>query len=216
MRTGRINHQDTKTPRVGRPQSKTQNPESKIPAPAGYQRTGVLNAAEAARLGQVPSPARLKQGPVVTIECVEKIPCNPCTAACPRKAITIIGGLVELPKVDFDECNGCTLCIARCPGLAIFAINYNYSKTEATVTMPYELLPRPVKGQKVAALDRAGRKVATGTVVKVLDAPALDRCAVVTVAVPKKLWSEVRSIRITETKPEARSQQAEAKTGRKG
>ncbi len=175
-------------------QSKIQSPKSKTPALAGYQRTGVLTAAEAAKLGQVPGAARLKQGPVVTIECVERIPCNPCTAACPRKAITISGGLVELPKVDFDKCNGCTMCIARCPGLAIFVVNYNHSKTEATVTLPYELLPRPVKGQRVAALDRSGRKVATGTVVRVLDAPALDRCAVVTVAVPKKLWNVVRSI----------------------
>jgi len=169
---------------------------------AGYQRTGVLTAAEAAKLGQVPTLERLKKGPVVTIECVERIPCNPCTAACARKAITITGGLVELPRADFDKCNGCTVCIARCPGLAIFVINYNYSKTEATVTLPYELLPRPVKGQKVAALDRSGRKVATGTVVKVLDAPALDRCAVVTAAVPKKLWNEVRSIRIQRTTDE--------------
>jgi len=161
-----------------------------------------LTAAEAAKLGQVPTLERLKKGPVVTIECVERIPCNPCTAACARKAITITGGLVELPRADFDKCNGCTVCIARCPGLAIFVINYNYSKTEATVTLPYELLPRPVKGQKVAALDRSGRKVATGTVVKVLDAPALDRCAVVTAAVPKKLWNEVRSIRIQRTTDE--------------
>lgn len=133
---------------------------------------------------------------MVVVECVENIPCDPCAGACPRKAITIAGGLTDLPRVDFGKCNGCTLCIARCPGLAIFVVNYNYSKTEATVTLPYELLPRPAVGDTVDALDRSGRKVAAGKVMKVLDGKALDRCAVVTVAVPKRLWNEVRSIRV--------------------
>ncbi len=130
------------------------------------------------------------------MECVEHIPCNPCASACPRQAITITGGLTELPRVDFEKCNGCTVCIARCPGLAIFVVNYNYSKTEATVTLPYEMLPRPVVGDKVEALDRSGRNVALGRVVRVQDTKAQDRCAVVTVAVPKHLWNKVRSIRV--------------------
>ncbi|MEO0081439.1 MAG: 4Fe-4S binding protein [candidate division WOR-3 bacterium] len=163
---------------------------------AHYQRTGVLTAFELTRLAQMPSPERLNKGPVVVVECVERIPCNPCADACPRKAITIEGNLTELPKVDQEKCNGCMMCVARCPGLAIFVVDCTYSKAEATVALPYELLPRPEKGQKVAALDRTGRRVATGTVVRVLDSPATDRCAVVVVAVPKRLWNVVRSIRV--------------------
>ncbi|MBN2465298.1 hypothetical protein JXD38_06715, partial [candidate division WOR-3 bacterium] len=67
---------------------------------------------------------------------------------------------------------------------------------EATVTLPYELLPRPAVGVRVACLDRAGREVCRGKVVKVLDTKALNRCAVVTVAVPKRYWNTVRSIRM--------------------
>ncbi len=130
------------------------------------------------------------------VECIENIPCNPCAYACPRKAITIAGELTDTPAVDFAKCNGCTLCIARCPGLAIFVVHRDYSKTEAAVTIPYELLPRPVVGERVACLDRAGREVGKGKVVKVLDAKALNRCAVVTVAVPKRYWNTVRSIRV--------------------
>jgi len=187
---------------------------------AGYKRQGVLGVAEVKRLCQVPSAERLKRGPVVTIECVERIPCNPCASACPRKAITIEGGLIELPKVDYEKCNGCTLCIARCPGLAVFVVDCSFSKTEAMVTLPYELLPRPQKDEKVEVLDRAGRKVGTGRVTRVLDAKPLDRCAVVTVAVPKRMWNVVRSIRVKRaeggnTKPEAKGQKAEAKTGKR-
>ncbi len=162
-----------------------------------YQRTGVVSERELKRLGVIPPLARLRKGPVAIVECIENIPCNPCIYACRRKAITIKGGLTGLPQVDFEKCNGCTLCIARCPGLAIFVVNYAYSETDATVALPYELLPRPKKGRRVAALDRAGERVCSGKVVRVLDTKALDRCAVVTVAVPKKYWNRVRSIRVT-------------------
>ena len=146
----------------------------------------------------MPTKERLAAGPVVMVECIENIPCNPCAYACPRKAITIDGELTDTPKVDFSKCNGCTLCIAKCPGLAIFVVHKDFSKTEATVTIPYELLPRPEAGMRVECLDRAGQVVAKGRVVKVLDTKALNRCAVVTVAVPKRFWNTVRSIRVAQ------------------
>ena len=58
--------------------------------------------------------------------------------------------------------------------------------------------PRPVPGERVACLDRAGQEVCKGKVVKVIDAKALNRCAVVTVAMPKRYWNRVRSIRLSQ------------------
>jgi Fe-S-cluster-containing hydrogenase component 2 len=174
-------------------------PKSRVPGKstlASHQRSGVLSPKEISAAVALPSKERLAAGPVVMVECIENIPCNPCAYACPRKAITIEGELTDTPKVDFSKCNGCTLCISKCPGLAIFVVNRDYSKTEATVTMPYELLPRPETGARVVCLDRAGKAVCSGKVVKVLDAPALNRCAVVTVAVPRRFWNTVRSIRV--------------------
>ena len=98
--------------------------------------------------------------------------------------------------MNFDACNGCTLCIARCPGLAIFVVNKNYNAKEATVALPYELLPRPKKGDVVQAVDRNGRPCCKARVVKVLDSKALDRCAVVTIAVPKQFHNTARGILI--------------------
>lgn len=161
-----------------------------------HQRTGVLPDRELSRRGLLPSKQRLASGPVVMVECIENIPCNPCASACPRRAITIDGALTDTPKVDFEKCNGCTVCIAKCPGLAIFVVNAAYSKSEATVTLPYELLPRPAPGTTVACLDRGGRRVCSGKVVKVLDSRAQNRCAVVTVAVPKRFFNTVRGIRV--------------------
>ena len=166
------------------------------PIPAPHQRSGALSPESLAERGAVPSKERLAAGPVVMVECIENIPCNPCAYACPRKAITIEGELTDTPKVDFSKCNGCTLCIAKCPGLAIFVVHTGFSKTEAAVTLPYEMLPRPEVGESVACLDRAGRAVCKGKVVNVLDTKALNRCAVVTVAVPKRYWNTVRNIRV--------------------
>jgi Fe-S-cluster-containing hydrogenase component 2 len=194
------------------PKSKEQ--DRLVPAP--HQRSGVLPPKELAARVAVPTKERLAAGPVVMVECIENIPCNPCAYACPRKAITIEGELTDTPKVDFSKCNGCTLCISKCPGLAIFVVHKDYSKTEATVTIPYELLPRPEAGASVAGLDRAGRVVCKGRVVKMLDTKALNRCAVVTVAVPKRFWNTVRGIRRPGTRSELPERNSVMSPGRKG
>ncbi|MCX8014660.1 MAG: 4Fe-4S binding protein, partial [candidate division WOR-3 bacterium] len=161
-------------------------------AKSSYQKTGVLSESDLKRLKLLPSKDRFDKGPVVVVECIEKIPCNPCADACPKKAITIEKSIIEIPSVDFDTCNGCGLCIARCPGLAIFVINKNYNEKEASISLPYEFLPRPQKGETVLALDRQGKVVSNARVEKVLDTKIIDRWAVITIAVPKKYYNTVR------------------------
>jgi Fe-S-cluster-containing hydrogenase component 2 len=160
-----------------------------------YKQSGVLTLTDLKKNGFIPPPARLKKGPVVIVECIENIPCNPCASACPRQAIVIEGDLTNKPRVNFDACNGCGVCITRCPGLAIFVVNYNYNARQATITLPYEFIPRPKPNDKVYGLDRNGKEICTARVVRVIDAPAFNRCAVVTVAVPKKFLNSVRNIR---------------------
>lgn len=166
--------------------------------PHPFRRTGVVSEKELRARGALPPAERLASGPCVVVECLENIPCNPCAYACPRKAISIEGNLTNTPQVDFSRCNGCTACVAKCPGLAIFVVDARHSPTEAAVTLPYEMLPRPQAGATVACLDRGGREVGKGRVVRVLDSKAQNRCAVVTVAVPRKLWNTVRGIRVRE------------------
>ncbi|MEO0072281.1 MAG: 4Fe-4S binding protein [candidate division WOR-3 bacterium] len=165
-----------------------------------YKKTGVLTEADLKKAGLLPSKERLEKGPVAIIECIENIPCNPCMYACPRKAIKIPGIITNLPQIDFDLCNGCGSCIARCPGLAIFVVNKNYNEKEATVSFPYEFLPRPKVGEIVTATDRYGQPVCRARVEKVLDSKANDRCAVITIAVPKKYYNKVRFIKLKSRK----------------
>jgi ferredoxin len=149
---------------------------------------------ELARLPAWPSAQRLAQGPVVIIECAQEIPCNPCEDACRQGAITVGEPITNLPRLSEDRCTGCGLCIAECPGQAIFVVDLTYSETEATVQMPYEFLPLPDKGEWVDGLGRAGEKVCAARVVKVLNPKTFDRTPVIIVAVPKDCAMHVRNI----------------------
>jgi Fe-S-cluster-containing hydrogenase component 2 len=142
-----------------------------------------------------PSDKRFKKGPVAIIECVQKIPCNPCVESCPRGAISIKGSINNTPEVNFELCNGCGMCLANCPGLAIFLVDKSFEKNKATVSIPYEFRPLPEKGDKVDLLDRSGEKCGTGEVVKVRNTRIQDRTPIVTLALDKSLTMEVRFFR---------------------
>lgn len=156
---------------------------------------GVLTPEELEALPCMPSRGRMEKGAVAVIECPQDIPCNPCQPVCPSGAIVVGEPITNIPLLKEELCNGCGLCVAPCPALAIFIVDLNHSEDEAAVSLPYEFLPLPAVGQKVEALNRRGETVHVGTVVKVQNPASFDRTAVVTVAVPRELAMEVRSIR---------------------
>jgi ferredoxin len=144
---------------------------------------------------QMPSRERLQRGPVAIIECIEEIPCNPCVESCPQGAISMPGGLNQIPRLDWDKCTGCGLCISSCPGLAIFMVDLTRSEGTAAVSFPYEFRPLPHKGEKVLALDRSGRELGAAEVLRVQTSKRLDRTPVITIAVPGEWALKARHIR---------------------
>ena len=136
-----------------------------------------------------------KKGGLVVIECPKRIPCNPCATSCPTGAVLPFEDINDTPKIDYDKCTGCGICVSRCPGLACFVIDLTYAPGKAVIKLPYELLPLPEKGQKVACLNRTGEEVAEGEVLAVTE-PSKDRTYVVSVAVPKELTDEIRAIAV--------------------
>ncbi len=159
-----------------------------------YEKTGVVTLDYLEKLGNVPSEERLKKGPVAMTECVQDIPCNPCFEVCPVKAIEM-PEINHRPIVNFDKCIGCTLCMQVCPGLAIFMLDK--SKEKPRVTIPYELLPMPERGDSVVLIDRNGNDMGEGKVVGLLFPDKKYRSALVTVEVDdERLLYEARNLRV--------------------
>jgi len=158
------------------------------------KKTGIPTKADLEKVS--PSDERLERGACVILECFERIPCNPCVDACPNHAIKIDGNINNIPEVDFNKCTGCGLCIAQCPGLAIFVVHKNYSEDKGLVMLPYEFIPIPEPGDIVDALGRDGKKLCDAKVVKVINTKKQDRTAIISILVPKDLVMEVRHIKV--------------------
>ncbi|MFP4459244.1 MAG: 4Fe-4S ferredoxin [Candidatus Zixiibacteriota bacterium] len=114
----------------------------------------------------IPDPNRRQEKGYVIIECYQEIPCDPCVAACPKKAIKPMSNINETPIADLNICDGCGLCIALCPGLAIFAVDET-REDYAILKIPHEFNP-PAKGDIVEALGRDGKIMAKVEVDRVI------------------------------------------------
>ncbi|OGD14381.1 4Fe-4S ferredoxin [Candidatus Atribacteria bacterium RBG_19FT_COMBO_35_14] len=156
------------------------------------ERTGIPTDDDLEKI--IPGKKRLARGPVVIIECFQKIPCDPCAISCKFGAIKPFKDINDLPQVDFTKCTGCGICISSCPGLAIFVIDMNYSEGKALIKLPYEMLPLPEKGEVVYALDRAGGKLGKAKVAKVLKIK--NKTNIISLEVPKSMAMKVRSIKV--------------------
>lgn len=153
---------------------------------------GFLSEEEAVRFPGVTRRA----GVHPVIECTQNIPCNPCQDACPKGCIKVSGTITALPTVDAAaQCVNCGMCVASCSGQAIFLVDEAYEEGYATVTLPYEFLPLPQKGEKGTALSRGGETVCAAEVVEIRTAKAFDHTALLTIRVPVEMAYRARFYR---------------------
>ncbi len=139
-----------------------------------------------------PDEKRLNSGPVAIIECFQEIPCDPCYASCSKGAILPFENINDLPRMDFSLCDGCALCVAACPGIAIFVIDITHSDDKALLKLPYEFVPLPQKDETVSLLDRWGNIAADGKVIRCVK--FRDKTSVVWVTAPKDNALNIRTI----------------------
>lgn len=158
------------------------------------EQTGI--ASEEQVFNSFPPINRLEKGPVAIIECFQKIPCNPCATSCNKQAIKPFDDINDLPIIDHDKCNGCTLCVFNCPGLAIVVVDYTYSDTHVSFKIPYEFLPLPVIGDVVKGLNRSGEEICECEVLSVINAKVMDRTPLITLSVEKKHLKTFRNIKV--------------------
>lgn len=155
--------------------------------PSGLSKTGYISEEELENHPGIPSLKRRSKGPVVVIECIQDIPCNPCEASCKVDAITVGEDITNLPHIDEEKCIGCMSCIHICPGQAIFVVDESF-KDKARISLPYEFLPLPEKDDIVTALDRSGKALGDASIVSVKKTKRMDQTSVITMEVPKE-WS---------------------------
>lgn len=133
------------------------------------------------------------------IECTQNIPCNPCQDACSKGCIKIGQKITSLPAIDKDkECIACGMCVASCSGQAIFLIDEEVEPGFASITIPYEFLPLPEKGDKGIALDRSGSQVCCAEIIQVKTAKAFDQTHLLTMKVPADMAMKARFYRSLE------------------
>lgn len=136
-----------------------------------------------------------KKNGLVIIECPQRIPCNPCHTSCPTAAVKAFSDINDVPDIEYEKCTGCAMCVAKCPGLACFVVDLTWKAGYALMKLPYEMLPRPKKGDKVACLDRKGETVCESVLENVTE-PWKDSTLVVHVGVPADKMSEVRAVKV--------------------
>jgi len=158
------------------------------------ERTGIASKEQVA--SSFPSMERLAKGPVAIIECFQRIPCNPCATSCKRGAMIPFEDINDLPNLDHETCNGCSLCVFNCPGLAIMVVDYTYSDTHVSFKIPYEFLPLPQVGQMVKGLDRQGNEICRAEVLQVMNSKVMDRTPLITLAVEKEHLMTFRNIKV--------------------
>jgi len=124
----------------------------------------------------------------------DELPPFPSKELLMKRPIAYIECPQPIPKVNYEKCTGCMKCIRVCPGLAIFMLRLRDGKGE--VTLQYEFLPVPKKGDKVKLLNRKGEVVGEGVVTWVLPPERNDQTALVRVEMDPELIYDVRAIRV--------------------
>ena len=144
-----------------------------------------------------PSANAAVSGVHPVIECTQNIPCNPCQDACKFGCIMVGRQITNIPQIDREKkCTGCGMCVASCSGQAIFLVNDDFEETRSTVTLAYEFLPYPEKGQTGIALNRSGEPVCEAEVISLRKSAATDGTALLTIAVPKEYSMKARAFKL--------------------
>jgi len=170
-----------------------------VPVPSDWQDFGeVLKHKPGAAAPFEPRDLGAAVYPV--IRCVQEIPCDPCTEACPHKLISMEGSILALPEFE-GECQACGRCVLACPGLAIQLVvnDYDPSGEKALIMMPFEFTDDVAPpGTEVTTTDMEGLVVGKGRVIAIRKRQDQDRRRLLLVEVPAKDKLRVAGFRIRE------------------
>jgi Pyruvate/2-oxoacid:ferredoxin oxidoreductase delta subunit len=162
--------------------------------------SGYITLEDLAKAGNIPPQEVLERKAVPIIDDIEEIPCTPCYDVCPTHAI-VMPTMNDPPKVNWEACTGCTLCAQACPGLAITIVNMSFGSKVlkrddlALVSIPYELLPIPARGEKVKVYDRGHNFLCEGEVYSVIKSAKFGTI-LINVLVPREVALQAKFIEV--------------------
>jgi len=169
--------------------------------PDTWQKTAEILKSKPGQTYQAGYPEK-ETGVLPVIHCLQEIPCDPCSAVCPRK-------LIEVDKTDIRKtpayqeendargCSGCERCVVICPGLAITLVDYRKNPDWPEVTIPFEFLKDTLNpGEEIILVDIEGRELARSRVNSVKSIKANDRTILIKAQVPKEVAKQVSGLRL--------------------
>lgn len=143
-----------------------------------------------------------EEGVFPVIHCLQEIPCDPCSAVCPRKLIEVDRSDVRKLPLFYEEkegkgCSGCERCVVFCPGLAITLVDYRRNPEFPEVTIPFEFLKEIINpGDEVSVVDISGQELARSRVTSVKSIKGNDRTILVKVQVPRAVAKKVSGLKL--------------------
>jgi len=134
------------------------------------------------------------------IHCTQEIPCNPCSAICPKKLIQIDETDIRaIPQYvgDVESCGACERCVAGCPGLAITLVDYRENPGLPTVSIPFEF-NRDIfsNGNQIAVLDTEGHELDHLTITDIHAIPSSDRTMILQVKAPAEIATKIAGFQV--------------------
>ena len=134
------------------------------------------------------------------IHCTQEIPCNPCSAICPKGLIFVDPeDLRRLPAYLPVEkaCGGCERCVAICPGLAITLVDSRKNPDLPIVSIPFEFDPELLRANGSATvLDTRGKVLGDVRVLDVLTPKFAGRTRILRVLAPREIASKIAGVRV--------------------
>ncbi|KAF0092658.1 MAG: Thioredoxin reductase [Fusobacteria bacterium] len=125
----------------------------------------------------------------IKVYCQQEIPCDPCAASCSKKAI-IKKSLTSLPEFKEENCIGCLMCVANCPGQALFYLNEEIGE----LIFPFEFSVRPKLEEKINLVDEYGNILGLGEVKDYIDKKAFNKTTLIVVKGQLKDLDRTRGI----------------------
>jgi len=137
------------------------------------------------------------------LHCTQEIPCNPCSAICPRALIKIDSDdLRQIPTFAHGDpdCGGCERCVAICPGLAITLVDSRKNPEQPLVSIPFEFETDLIqKNDLVTVLDTEGVPLGEVKVYDMLAPKFAGRTKILRVQAPAEMAGKIAGVRIQDT-----------------